>query len=140
MRGIGCGSACESGRAAPRSTCSRPGRPGWSATSPRRKPISIAASQLQDGATEGVQLEFLLIRVQTGEVDGATHRWRRCSTPSEKGHPESAVILETIARAYIIRLRYKPAYACLSHWIEIQPDAAKPYQWRGLGAGAAEQP
>jgi tetratricopeptide (TPR) repeat protein len=88
--------------------------------------------QLQDGASDGVQLEFLLIRVQTGESDGAHSPLSALFDAAQKGHPDTAVILETIARAYIIRLRYKPAYDCLNYWVQIQPNAAKPYQWRGL--------
>lgn len=84
--------------------------------------------QLQDGATEAVQLEFLLVRVQTGEVDEVAPL---LIDTVDKGHPESPVILETLARAYIIRLRYKPAYACVSRWIELRPNDAKGYQWRG---------
>jgi tetratricopeptide (TPR) repeat protein len=84
--------------------------------------------KLHGGATEGVQLEFLLIRVQTGEVDQVfpiLERW------VEKNHPQSPIILETLARAYIHRLRYKPALACLSKWVEIRPKTAKAHQWRG---------
>jgi len=49
----------------------------------------------------------------------------------EKGHPEAPIILQTLARGYILRLRYKPGYACISRWIELYPDAVKAYQWRG---------
>jgi tetratricopeptide (TPR) repeat protein len=84
--------------------------------------------KLQGGATEAVQLEFLLLRVQTGELD-------EIAPPLidgvEKGHAESALILQTLAQAYMRRLRFKPAYACLTRWIELQPGVAKAYQWRG---------
>jgi Flp pilus assembly protein TadD len=85
--------------------------------------------ELQDGATDAVRLEFLLLRVQTGEVDELAPV---LFDEVQKGHPESPLILETLARAYILRLRYKPAYACLSKWIELEPHNPKPYQWRGL--------
>ncbi|HEY8503617.1 MAG TPA: tetratricopeptide repeat protein, partial [Gemmataceae bacterium] len=84
--------------------------------------------QLQGGATEAVQLEFLLLRVQTGEVDEVAPV---LLDAVQKGHPEAPLILETLARAYIFRLRYRPAYACLSNWIEIRPEEARAYQWRG---------
>lgn len=84
--------------------------------------------RLQNGATEAVQLEFLLLRVQRGDVDEVAG----VLIPAvEKGHPEAPIILETLAKAYLIRLRYQPAYACLSRWIELYPDAARAYQWRG---------
>jgi tetratricopeptide (TPR) repeat protein len=84
--------------------------------------------ELQDGATELVQLEFLLIRVQGGEVDELAPA---LIDAVQKGHPESPAILETMTGAYLTRLRYKPAHACLSKWIEIEPHTAKPYLLRG---------
>jgi tetratricopeptide (TPR) repeat protein len=84
--------------------------------------------KLHGGATEAVQLEFLLLRVQAGELDevGPT-----LLDSVEKGNPESPIILETLARAYMHRFRYKWADACLSRWIELRPESAKAYQWRG---------
>jgi tetratricopeptide (TPR) repeat protein len=84
--------------------------------------------KLHGGATEAVQLEFLLLRVQTGEVEQVAPTLIDCVA---KDHPESPLILATLARAYMHRLRYKSAYACLNRWIEVRPDAAKAYQWRG---------
>lgn len=84
--------------------------------------------KLHGGATEAVQLEFLLLRVQTGEVDQVSPA---LIDLVEQGHPESPIILETLARAYMHHLRYKPAYACLSRWTEIRPGAVKAYQLRG---------
>ncbi len=84
--------------------------------------------RLAGGATEAAQLEFLLLRVQTGEID-------RVAAPllelAERGHPEAPVILNTLAVAYMNDLRYQRAYACLSRWVELRPDAAKAYQYRG---------
>jgi tetratricopeptide (TPR) repeat protein len=84
--------------------------------------------ELQGGATDDVQREFLLLRVQTGEVDELAPILFELV---EQNHPDFREILNTIARTYILRLRYKPAYACLSKWIEIEQDNAKPYYWRG---------
>jgi predicted Zn-dependent protease len=84
--------------------------------------------KLNGGATEAVQLEFLLLRVQTGNVDEVSPTLIDCV---EKGHPESPIILETLAQAYMHRHRYKPMLACLTRWVEICPDTAKAYQWRG---------
>jgi tetratricopeptide (TPR) repeat protein len=84
--------------------------------------------KISGGATEAVQLEFMLLRVQSGELDEVSSA---LIDLVEKNHPDSAVVLETLARAYMYRLRYKPAYACLSRWIELQPDAARAYHWRG---------
>jgi tetratricopeptide (TPR) repeat protein len=84
--------------------------------------------KLQGGATHAVQLEFLLYRVQAGELDAVAPALIECV---DTDHAESPVILQTLARAYMQRLRYKAAFACLSRWIELCPDAARPYQWRG---------
>src|SRR5438105_10094314 len=84
--------------------------------------------KLQGGATEAVQLEFLLLRAQSGELDEVAPPLIDCV---EKGHAESPIILQTLAQAYMRRLRYKPAYACLTRWLEVQPDVVKAYQWRG---------
>jgi tetratricopeptide (TPR) repeat protein len=84
--------------------------------------------KLQGGATQAVQLEFLLLRLQTGELDEVAPTLIDCV---EKGHPDAAILLDSLAQAYMRRLRYKPAYACLSRWIELCPDTVKAYQWRG---------
>jgi len=83
---------------------------------------------LQGGATQEVQLEFLFLRVQGGELDEVEPTLRDCV---EKGHPASPLILETLARAHMHRLRYRPAYEYLSRWIKLRPNEAKPYHWRG---------
>ena len=85
-------------------------------------------SKLQNGATEAVQLEFLLLRVRTGDVDAVAPI---LLDAVERKHPESPVILETLALSYMHNLRLQPAYACLSQWIEENPEVAKPYFCRG---------
>jgi len=84
--------------------------------------------RLAGGATAEVQLEFLLLRVQTGEVDRVAPVLLETA---DNGHPEAPLILSTLAVAYMSNLRYRPAFACLSRWIELEPDAAKAYQYRG---------
>jgi tetratricopeptide (TPR) repeat protein len=83
---------------------------------------------IQNGASEASQLEFLLMRAQTGEVDEVAGP---LFSLIEKQHPDSGLIFETIARAYMHRLRYGPAFACLNSWVREQPDCAKAYHWRG---------
>jgi tetratricopeptide (TPR) repeat protein len=84
--------------------------------------------RLQNGATEPVQLQFLLLRVQAGEGDEVAPE---LIAYVDHHHPETPLILETLARDAMHRLRYRDAYAYLSRWIEETPDAAKPYHWRG---------
>ncbi len=84
--------------------------------------------KLDGGATQAVQLEFLLLRVQSGELEEVAPT---LVAAIESKHPETPVILETLAGAYLHRLRYAAADAFLSRWIEICPNVAKPYQLRG---------
>lgn len=86
------------------------------------------ALKLHGEATEALQIEFLLLRAQGGDLDEVVPV---LSETVERGHPDSPMILETVARAYMVQLRYRPAYICLSRWIELRPDTARAYQWRG---------
>lgn len=79
-------------------------------------------------ASDAVQLEFLLLRVQTGQVDEVAPALINLV---EQKRPESATILETLAQAYMHRMSYREAYACLTRWIEDDPKAFKPLHWRG---------
>jgi tetratricopeptide (TPR) repeat protein len=84
--------------------------------------------RLQGGSSQATQLEFLLMRVQTGEIDDVAAQLMEYVGSQ---HPESPLILETMARAYMYNVRYGLAYACLNRWINEVPDAAKAFQWRG---------
>jgi tetratricopeptide (TPR) repeat protein len=83
--------------------------------------------KLNHGASEEIQLEFLLMRVQRGEEDAVAPE---LFLYVDNQSPESPLILETLARAYMHNLRYGPAFACLSRWIEVAPDSAEPFRWR----------
>jgi tetratricopeptide (TPR) repeat protein len=83
---------------------------------------------LEHGATEPVQVELLLMRVQRGEEDDvALELLQRV----DDGSPEAPLILETLARAYMFYLRYGQAFMCLSRWMEVAPDSAEPVRLRG---------
>ena len=85
--------------------------------------------QLQNNeASEATQIEFRLMRVQTGEMDEVAND---LFVYVDHQHPESPLILETIARSYMHHLRYRPAFDCLTRWIAETPEAAKPYHLRG---------
>lgn len=93
------------------------------------------------GPTDDVRLEFLLMRVQAGEVeDENAPPVSALFQAVQDGHPEAPMILETIARTYLLRLRYRPAYECLSYWVEIDPRNPKPYYWRGWTLERINQP
>jgi tetratricopeptide (TPR) repeat protein len=68
------------------------------------------------------------MRAQTGEEDVVA---KQLFDYVDDGYPEAPLILETLARAYMHNLRHSLAYACLSRWIEAEPDAARAYHWRG---------
>jgi tetratricopeptide (TPR) repeat protein len=85
-------------------------------------------TRLNRGATEASQLEYLLMRAQTGEEDEVA---AALFNYVDHEYHESPLILQTLARAYMHRLRYGPAYACINRWAKLQPDSAKPYHWKG---------
>lgn len=84
--------------------------------------------KLNHGASEAIQLEFLLLRVQGGEVDRVADD---LLVYVENHSPEAPVILHTLASAYMQNLRYGPAFVFLSRWHEVAPDSPEPLRWRG---------
>lgn len=84
--------------------------------------------KLEGGASDDVKLEFLLMRVQLGEVDEVA---ATLFEAVDRGHPETQMILETVAGAYMRNLRYRPALEALERWIGAAPDSATAYHWRG---------
>jgi Tfp pilus assembly protein PilF len=92
--------------------------------------------RLQKGATEATQLEWLLLRAQRGEVDEvAAGLWYA----AEHDHPDTAAILEALARGYMHQFRLGPALACLDRWLEREPDCARALDWRGWVRERLEQ-
>jgi tetratricopeptide (TPR) repeat protein len=82
----------------------------------------------REGMSARVQLEWLLLRCQRGQVDElAPQLWALV----EQGHPESAAILETLARVYMVQTRYLEALQCLNRWIELNPHSVRALDWRG---------
>jgi tetratricopeptide (TPR) repeat protein len=84
--------------------------------------------RLPGGDGDATQLEFLLMRVQTGETDEVAPTLLRCVANK---HPESPLILETLARSYMYDLRYGPALSVLEIWMREAPDSGTPYFYRG---------
>ncbi|HZT82972.1 MAG TPA: tetratricopeptide repeat protein [Gemmataceae bacterium] len=84
--------------------------------------------RLQGGATDEVQLEWLLMRAQSGEVDElADGLWRYV----EEDRAEAPSVLEVLAQSYIRRMRYHSALTCLDEWLKREPDNARALDWRG---------
>src|SRR5262249_12992138 len=83
--------------------------------------------KLEKDAPESVQIEFLLMRVQRGEEDDvAGELWQYVDNKS----PESALILETLSRAYMRNLRFREAYATTTRWMELEKENETPVRWR----------
>jgi tetratricopeptide (TPR) repeat protein len=88
----------------------------------------LRCKKLNGGASEAIQLEFLLLRVQTGEVDAVAEDLMYYV---DNNSPESPLILETLARVYMQNLRYGPAFVYLGRWEQVQPESPEPHRWRG---------
>jgi tetratricopeptide (TPR) repeat protein len=83
--------------------------------------------KLDRGPSQATELEYLLMRAQTGEAEEVADALRNYV---DSKHAETALILETLSRAYMHDLRYGLAYACLSRWIDELPGTAKAFHWR----------
>ncbi len=76
---------------------------------------------------EAAQVELLLLRAQSGDEEAIPPLFELV----QQRHAESAEILETVCFLYVKRFRYQIANASLTKWIELFPDQALPYDWRG---------
>jgi tetratricopeptide (TPR) repeat protein len=81
-----------------------------------------------NGMSEPVELEWLLIRCQQGEVDELASNLLALV---QQSHPEAPAILETLASVYIRQTRYLEALLCLDRWLERTPDSVRGLDWRG---------
>jgi tetratricopeptide (TPR) repeat protein len=68
------------------------------------------------------------MRAQRGEVDDVAPPLLNCV---ENRHPETPLILETLALGYLPTLRYGPALFYLNRWVEEVPQSAPAHYWRG---------
>jgi len=93
--------------------------------------------KLEHGASEDTQLEFLLMRAQTGEVEEVAPL---LFAYIERQHPDAPMILETISLVYMYHLRYGPAHFALNRWIDEFPDSARAHHYRGWVLERLNQP
>jgi len=84
--------------------------------------------KLEHGPTEAIQLEYFLMHAQAGQEDEVAPE---LSQYVENNSPETPIILETLAQAYLHKLRYGPAFYYLDRWTEAAPDSAEAFRWRG---------
>jgi tetratricopeptide (TPR) repeat protein len=80
------------------------------------------------GMSEPLQLEWLLLRCQRGEVDELAPQ---LLAAVERGHPASPAILEALASIYMRQTRYLEALRCLDRWVERERDCVRALDWRG---------
>jgi tetratricopeptide (TPR) repeat protein len=80
------------------------------------------------GMTAEIQLEWVLLRAQGGELDSLEANLHHCLA---ENHPQSSVILEALARCYIRELRHRSAHHCLRQWLAREPDNLRALYWRG---------
>jgi tetratricopeptide (TPR) repeat protein len=81
-----------------------------------------------DGLSEPLQLEWLLLRCQRGEVDELAPT---LLAAVDGHHPESDAILEALTSVYVRQTRYLEALRCLDRWVEVAPDSVRALDWRG---------
>jgi tetratricopeptide (TPR) repeat protein len=79
------------------------------------------------GTSDPLQLEWLLLRCQQGEVDELAPG---LLAAVDHNHPESVAILEALAAVYMRQLRYVEARQCLDRWIERAPDSVRALDYR----------
>jgi Flp pilus assembly protein TadD len=81
-----------------------------------------------DNGKELVELEWLLLRCQQGDVDELGAHLLKLA---QQGHPQTPAILETLASVYIRQTRYLEALLCLDRWLDRDPDSIRALDWRG---------
>jgi tetratricopeptide (TPR) repeat protein len=87
----------------------------------------LRCEQLDD-TSEPVQLEWMLLRCQQGEVDELAPR---LFAKVKQRHPQAPAILETLASIYMRQMRYLEAALALNLWVELVPDSVRALDWRG---------
>jgi tetratricopeptide (TPR) repeat protein len=88
----------------------------------------LRACERLDGVPEVLELERALAVVQRGDptrFDG----WLLAAV--DRGHPDSALILEALAQGYLRTYRLAQAEACLTRWLESEPENGQALLWRG---------
>lgn len=93
--------------------------------------------RLEGGASEDTQLEFLLMRALTGEIDEVSELLLGYV---DRGHPDAQLVLETLSAVHMRHYRYGPAHYALRRWVEAFPEAAKPHHYRGWVLERMNQP
>jgi tetratricopeptide (TPR) repeat protein len=88
-------------------------------------------------AGDNLQLEWLLLRAMSGEVDDlGPGLWKT----AESGHPQASEILATLTKAYASAVRYSEAMLCVEKWLDRDPDSIRALEWRAWIFTQLERP
>jgi tetratricopeptide (TPR) repeat protein len=88
--------------------------------------------QLQGGVSEDLQLEQLMLRAQTGEVEAVLDRLAVYVT---QNRPEAPLVLEALCQGFFFEHRTAPALKCAELWLEREPDNVQALYLKGLCLG-----
>ncbi len=80
------------------------------------------------GSDEDSQLEWLLMRAQTGELDELANALVHAADSDERN---CVHIYTALAQAYMTRHRYAPALGILQRLLEADPDNIRALDWKG---------
>lgn len=80
------------------------------------------------GVTAATRLEWDLLRVQQGDLGDIHTRLRTTITPE---HPDAPLVLEALARGYLVDGRLEDALRACGLWTVREPDNPWPWLWRG---------
>ena len=94
----------------------------------------LDAAQKRDWVPEAIELERALIYVQLGDLVGVEKFLSACIA---EGHPDSALILEVIAPAYLRNFQLGEARHYATSWTEARPDSGP--AWSCLAAASERQ-
>jgi tetratricopeptide (TPR) repeat protein len=88
----------------------------------------LRAYERLDGVPEALALERALSTVQRGDP-GQFDGWLLAAVAH--GHPDAVLVLEALAQGYLATYRLPQAEACLTQWLEAEPDNLQARMWRG---------
>lgn len=80
------------------------------------------------GFTTNVELEWALLRVQQGDLEGVEQQLKASISPD---HPDAALVLESLTQGYLKTDRLADALECLTLWLHHHPETVQALLWRG---------
>lgn len=89
---------------------------------------SLAEYERLGGAADRVRIERDLLLVQQGVIGEADVRLRSTVNPD---HPDVGLVLEALARGYILTERWADARQACELWRVVEPDAPMAWLWGG---------